>query len=254
MNATESGRLAGNPIDSAIEPHSLGKCLILHFAPGIANVSSTLLGFATLWNPSLPPELFIGVLSNVFVLIPMQLGYLYYLAKKRRNPGWSLEGIVVYNQSLSWSRYYIWVPAILVPTAVIFLAFEPVTHGLEAFVGVNIFEKYVATGDAEVAGIVLLANITLTGILVPITEELYFRGHLLPRMPSQFGRLKPVAHSLFFSIYHFDAPWMIPVRTLGILPLIYTTIHTQSVRPGIVAHCLVNLADFYDAISRRIGR
>ncbi len=254
MKALASSRPAGGMIGSAVEPHSLGKCLLLHLAPGIANIAATLLGFATLWNPSLPPELFIGVLSNVFVLIPVQLGYLYYLAKKRHNPGWSLEGIVVYNQPLSWSRYFIWVPTILLPTAIIFLVFEPITHWLETFFGINVFAKYQMTGVSEVAGIVLFANIVLTGILVPITEELYFRGYLLPRMPSQFGRLKPAAHSLLFSIYHFDTPWMIPVRTLGILPLIYTTIHTHSVRPCIIAHCLVNLADFFDSISRRIGR
>ena len=46
---------------------------------------------------------------------------------------------------------------------------------------------------------------------------------------------------------------MIPVRTLGILPLIYTTIHTHSVRPGTIAHYLVNLANFSDSISKRIG-
>ena len=228
--------------------------LFLHLAPGVANLAATVLGLATLWNPSLPPELIFGVFTNVFVLIPVQLGYLYYLAKKRRNPGWSLEGIVVYRRPISWSRYLVWVPAILVPTAIIFAALEPVTHWLEAaFVGVSIFAKYQVAGNSEVAGIVLVANIALTGILVPITEELYFRGYLLPRMPSRFGRLKPVAHSLLFSIYHFDTPWMIPVRTLGILPLIYTTIHTQSVRPGMVVHCLVNLANFSDAISRRIG-
>ena len=168
--------------------------------------------------------------------------------------GWSLEGIVVYRRPISWSRYFVWVPAILVPTAIIFAALEPVTRWLEtAFVGVSIFAKYQMAGNSEVAGIVLAANIALTGILVPITEELCFRGYLLPRMPSGFGRLKPAAHSLLFSIYHFDTPWMIPVRTLGILPLIYTTIHTQSVHPGIVAHCLVNLANFSDAVSRRIG-
>lgn len=254
MNAIASGRLAENPTGSAVEPHSLAKSLFLHFAPGIANVAATLLGFATIWNPSLPPELFIGVLSNVFVLIPVQLGYLYYLAKKRNNSGWSLEGIVVYRQPVSWSRYCLWVPAILVPTATIFLAFEPITDWLGTFVGVSIFESFQMAGVSKVAVIVLIANIVLTGVLVPITEELYFRGYLLPRMPSRFGRLKPVAHSLFFSIYHFDAPWMIPVRTLGILPLIYVTIHTHSVRPGIVAHCLVNLADFFDDVSSRIGR
>lgn len=253
MKALASRRPARALIDSEVEPHSLGKCLFLHLAPGIANVAATLLGLATFWNPSLPPELFFGVFTNAFVLIPMQLGYLCYLAKKRHNLGWSLEGIVVFNQPVSWSRYFIWVPAILVPTAVIFTALEPITHRLETLIGVSVFAKYQMTGVSEVTGIVLFANIVLTGILVPITEELYFRGYLLPRMPSQLGRLKPAAHSLLFSMYHFDTPWMIPVRTLGILPLIYTAVHTHSVGPGIVAHCLVNLANFSDSIARRVG-
>ncbi|MCY3814396.1 MAG: CPBP family intramembrane metalloprotease [Gammaproteobacteria bacterium] len=202
----------------------------------------------------MPPELFFGVFANILVLIPVQLGWLYYVAKKRRNRGWSLEGVVVYDRPVSWPRYFIWVPVILVPTAIIFVALEPITHWLETtLVGVSVLAKYQVTAGPEAVGIVLVAHILLTGILVPITEELYFRGYLLPRMPSQFGRLRPAVHSLLFSVYHFDAPWMIPVRTLGLLPLIYTTLHTGSVRPGIVAHCLVNLANFADAGSRRIG-
>lgn len=136
-----------------------------------------------------------------------------------------------------------------------FLTLESITRWLETtLVGVNVLAKHQVTGGPEAVGIVLIAHILLTGILVPITEELYFRGHLLPRMPSQFGRLRPAAHSLLFSVYHFHTPWMIPVRTLGLLPLMYVTLHTRSVRPGIVAHCLVNMADFADYIASRIGR
>ena len=239
---------------SEVKPHSLTTSLFLHLAPGVANITATVLGLAAFWNPSLPPELFYGVLVNVFVLIPIQLGFLYYLAKKRNNRGWSLKGVVVYSEKLPWTRYFIWVPVILIPTAFIFLVLEPMSSWLEAHsVSVNIFARYEMKEASELAWIVLVAHIALTGILVPITEELYFRGYLLPRMPRQFGRLKPVAHSFLFAVYHFDTPWMIPVRTLGILPLIYTTIHTQSVRPGIVAHCLVNLANFLEAASRRVG-
>ncbi|MCY4013177.1 MAG: hypothetical protein OXG82_10725 [Gammaproteobacteria bacterium] len=56
------------------------------------------------------PELFFGVFANILVLIPVQLGWLYYLAKKRRNRGWSLEGVVVYDRPVDWSRYLIWFP------------------------------------------------------------------------------------------------------------------------------------------------
>lgn len=247
-------RLSQVPIESDVTPHSLGKSLFLHLAPGVANISATGLGLAALWNPSLPPDLFFGVFTNLFVLIPIQLGYLYYLAKKRNNPGLSLEGVVVYAQSLSWVRYLIWIPAILVPTALIFIVLEPLSQWLETLlISVNIFAKYQLVDASDVAWIVLIAHIVLSGFLVPITEELYFRGYLLPRMPSEFGRFKPVAHSFLFAVYHFDALWMVPVRTLGLLPLIYTTIHTHSVRPGIVAHCMVNLANFFETVSGRIG-
>lgn len=242
------------PIESQVTPHSLGTSLFLHLAPGVANISATVLGLATLWNPSLPPELFFGVFSNVFVLIPVQLGYLYYLSKKRNNPGWSLEGIVVYTRPLRWLRYFVYVPAILIPTALIFFVLEPLSHSLETLsIRVNVLAKYQMVDASDVAWIVLIAHVVLSGFLVPITEELYFRGYLLPRMPKLFGRLKPIAHSLLFSVYHFDAPWMIPVRSLGLLPLIYVTMHTRNVNPGIVAHCLVNLANFFETVSKRIG-
>ena len=153
---------------------------------------------------------------------------------------------------MSWRSYCLWVPVILIPTAVIFLVFQPLTDFLKDFSGFDIFSKYDASASGLIVESVLALNILLTGILVPITEELYFRGYLLPRMPRQFGRLGPVAHSFLFSVYHFDSPWMIPVRTLGLLPLIYTTLHTKSVRPGVLAHCLVNLANFAESISSRV--
>ena len=176
------------PFSSTVEPHSLRKCLFLHLAPGVANLAATVLGLATLWNPSLPPELIFGVFTNVFVLIPVQLGYLYYLAKKRGNRGWSLAGIVVYRQPISLAS--------LSPMG----SPDPGANGAHLRgdgadhpLARNGFgrgsassRKYQMAGGSEVAAVVLVAHIALTGILVPITEELYFRGYLLPRMPSRF--------------------------------------------------------------------
>lgn len=70
---------------------------------------------------------------------------------------------------------------------------------------------------------VLLVTYTLVGILGVvvglITEELYFRGYLLPRM-GYAGRWAPLLHGFLFAVYHFWTPWMIPTRTLGTLPLV----------------------------------
>ena len=224
----------------------------MHLAPGVANIGATVVGFSCLLNPDLPPELIYGVLVNVLVLIPIQLGFLFYLAKKRGNKGFSLKGVVVLAKHPRIRALLLWTLAILIPTAIIFGLFEPVTNKLDSLISWSLLMPLsTAYSDAESTRLVLMLNILLTGIAVPITEELYFRGYLLPRMPIILGRSGPACHSFLFAIYHFDTPWMIPVRTIGLLPLIYVALHTQSTRPGMLAHCLVNLADFVAAVSNR---
>ena len=51
MKALASSRPAGGMIGSAVEPHSLGKCLFLHLAPGIAKHSSDLAGICNFVEP-----------------------------------------------------------------------------------------------------------------------------------------------------------------------------------------------------------
>lgn len=235
-----------------VEPHSISRCLFLHLAPGVANIVATLVGLSVLWNPSLSPALIYGIFTNLVALIPIQLGYLYYLAKKRGNQGWSLDGVVVLTQPLSFWKRLLWVLVILVPTGCIFLSFQPMTDFFMEIVPVNIYTKFLAAPDISVPIIVVIVNILLTALIVPITEEIYFRGFLLPRIPTQFGRGKPIAHSFLFAVYHLDSPWMIPVRTLGLLPLIYVALHKKNTQPGIIAHCLVNFSEFAEVISNRL--
>jgi membrane protease YdiL (CAAX protease family) len=59
-------------------------------------------------------------------------------------------------------------------------------------------------------------------------------------MPVAFGRAGPVVHSFLFAVYHIAEPWMIPVRTLGLLPLIFATRYARSIVPAVLSHMLVN--------------
>ncbi|MEM7019080.1 MAG: CPBP family glutamic-type intramembrane protease [Pseudomonadota bacterium] len=121
----------------------------------------------------------------------MQLGILFYLAKKRGNRGWSLEGIVVYNAKLHWTRYFLWVLAILIPTALTFTALQPVTDEFRAMFG---FMDLIPATDPEktfpqwLVIITLISGLIFTAFLVPITEELYFRGYLLPECPKNLAQ------------------------------------------------------------------
>ncbi len=59
--------------------------------------------------------------------------------------------------------------------------------------------------------------VAVNGIIGPTVEELYFRGHLLPRI-DRFGAWVPVINSGLFSVYHFWSPWQLPIRVLQTLP------------------------------------
>ena len=70
-------------------------------------------------------------------------------------------------------------------------------------------------------------------------------------MPRAFGRAGPVVHSFLFAIYHFAEPWVVPVRTLALLPLIYATRYTRSLVPGVVSHGLANLSGVIASVLQR---
>jgi uncharacterized protein len=82
-----------------------------------------------------------------------------------------------------------------------------------------------------------ICALTLNGVVGPIVEELYFRGHLLPRI-SRFGRWAPLLNVLFFPFYHFWTPWMFFSR---VLLLVYVVWWKRNIYLGMIAHCLLNL-------------
>ncbi|HSJ94471.1 MAG TPA: CPBP family intramembrane glutamic endopeptidase, partial [Gaiellaceae bacterium] len=79
----------------------------------------------------------------------------------------------------------------------------------------------------------------LNGFLGPVTEELYFRGHLLPRI-DRFGRGAPVLNAVLFSLYHVWTPWANPGRILGLLPWIYVVWRKRSIALSLAVHLAVN--------------
>ncbi|MAT43634.1 MAG: hypothetical protein CL609_14950 [Anaerolineaceae bacterium] len=81
-------------------------------------------------------------------------------------------------------------------------------------------------------------------VLGPLTEEFYFRGYLLPRVP---GKASLLFHSFLFALYHVFTPWMIITRTLGMLPLAYA-VKKKSLLIGIIVHVLVNSIDVISGI------
>lgn len=68
-------------------------------------------------------------------------------------------------------------------------------------------------------------------------EELLFRGLLLPRMRSVFGRRDWVANGVLFAVYHLHVPWVIPPTLVeGMFLEAYPTRRFQSAWMGIIVH------------------
>ena len=67
-------------------------------------------------------------------------------------------------------------------------------------------------------------------------EELLFRGLLLPRMNSAFGRGDWIANGVLFAAYHLHVPWLIPANLLDMFILSYPTKRYQSAWIGIAVH------------------
>lgn len=86
----------------------------------------------------------------------------------------------------------------------------------------------------------LAVGLALNGVAAPIVEELYFRGHLLPRL-ARHGRWAAPINAALFSLYHFWAPWQLLSRIFVVLPWAWAAQRRQTIAVGLICHCLLNL-------------
>jgi hypothetical protein len=78
-------------------------------------------------------------------------------------------------------------------------------------------------------------------LIEPIIEELYFRGFLLARM-KWMGKYSVLFNVILFSVYHFYSPWTIITKIAMMLPLCYFVYKKDSLKLGILVHCLAQFA------------
>jgi membrane protease YdiL (CAAX protease family) len=79
--------------------------------------------------------------------------------------------------------------------------------------------------------------LVVVSLLAPLVEELIFRGLLLLRMRTVFGRRDFVANGALFAVYHLHQPWSIPASLIdGIVNQAYPTRRFQSTWMGLITH------------------
>ena len=234
------------------DQHSSGKSLLLHLFPGFL---TGLCYFALLpfFHKIGYPSIMALMAVVLFMLIPFELGYLYYQGHQK-NGQFSLDGIVHFRVPIPVWQYFIWVPILFVFVGIVFTLFKPIDYILQnnLFGWMPPMENGLQGGFSKRALITTYGMVAIFGAVIgPTVEEYYFRGYLLPRMKFA-GKWAPLLHSFLFALYHVFTPWMIVTRTIGMLPLIYA-VKKRNLYVSIIVHILLNLVDVVIGVSFIIG-
>jgi uncharacterized protein len=236
------------------QQHSIARSLVLHLLPG-ALITAFYLGVAPVVRDLGFPSLMAIYLAVVFVLIPFELGYLVYRARK---DGVSLGRVVLYREPVSRGQFVGLVLSTFVWASLIAMLLFPSLD--EFFIG-NVFFWlpdwfFFAEDFAQYSATVLLITwgfgFIANGIVGPVVEELYFRGYLLPRI-SRLGAWAPVLSTVLFSLYHFFTPWANVGRIVALLPMVYATWWRRNIYISMAVHVLWNVSSMLLLLAAFLG-
>jgi uncharacterized protein len=225
-----------------MEKYSLSKSILLHLLPGVF-----ILLFYVLLTPTINrmgyPSLF-SLLISVSLGILLEMGHLLYIGYKI-NGRISLKGVINTSERLPIWKF----------SLILFISFLIM---IICVIGIVLFESSIKQAffsklaawyffDTNFASFSKKALITtallrllLDGLIIPIIEELYFRGYLLNRLPN-YLKYKLIIAALLFTVYHFWQPWNYgSVLIAGIL-LVWPVYKYKNLYLSISLHILVNM-------------
>lgn len=227
------------------EIRNIWKIVILHLLPGIV---LSIIYIFLLKGKILAgyPKLVILGLAGIFSIVPIEIGYLLYVAKKEEG-SFNIFKILGLKGKLKLKEYVFYTLSLFVITGILITVLKPLSNYMLNTVFDWIPSWYNYNEDMSL----LSKNFVITAIVVnfffftliaPIIEELYFRGYLLARM-KWLGKYSVLINVALFSVYHLWSPWLIITRIIALLPLFYFVYKTDSLKLGILVHCLANFTD-----------
>ncbi len=86
----------------------------------------------------------------------------------------------------------------------------------------------------------IFAILVTTLILNILTEELYFRAWMLPKL-SKYGKASWIINGLLFAFYHTFQIWLLPVIIVASLGFAYICYKTKSIIPAFIFHIVINI-------------
>jgi len=225
--------------------HSLLKSLGLHVLPGLLTTIAFLLLKPLLDSSGYPP-LLAFLLAVLLVDLPILLGVMLSEGKKQ-NGRYSLEGVVLYREKLSWKTFALVFVGAFVAVYVLMMVVIPISglwadslfSWLPDWMFLDEQTQYQAFARNALM-VTFTLYLVLIGVALPWVEELYFRGYLLPRL-SRYDKWAPLLGGLFFGLYHAWQLFGFPTVFLMGAALGYVVWWKRDVRIGIGMHVFQNV-------------
>ena len=227
--------------EQVIQPHSVWQSIILHLLPGVLVLVFFVMAVPFVEHLGLPLR-FATMLGVFLILIPFELGVLFFEGKKR-NGRFTLTGIVAYREKIPQLQYFLWVPLLVVWSSFWALIYPPFGNFLVKTVFHWLPNWFINLDNSGTSKEILFVMVSLFGIAnvsAAIVEELYFRGYLMPRL-SRIKGWAPLVNTVLFALQHFRTPWQQPFIILGVLPQAYLVSKKRNLLLGILAHSILNL-------------
>jgi len=221
-----------------IKQYSISKIILYHLLPGVPVLIVAIICANPFWGLGLPMFLSL-MIAFALCLVPGQWLIMKIVARRE---GKRLRDVIGFAEKMSATKTILWALPGGVLAALVFTFGTEIERPLwTIFAWVPdwfwVNRSLLDLGDLLVPTIIL--NFIIRGFLVPYTEEIYFRGFLLPRM-NRLGGFAPFANAALFSVNHLFAPWENVTRMLAVLPFVYTVWQKKNVYIGVIAHCAVN--------------
>ena len=226
------------------EQHSVARTIVLHLLPGALILLFFLAVAPLVRGIGFPPAMAV-YLASVFVVVPFELGYLIYQARKN---GTSLGDIVLYRQPVPKGQLVLIVVLLFVGGSVLGALLLPVDfivkENLFSWLPMGYDVTYGLYGDVARFSTANMLIMWVFGLIVnvivgPVVEEMYLRGYLIPRI-SRFGAWAPLLNTVLFSLYHFFNPSGFISRIGSFLPLAYGAWWKRSIYVSMIVHVLFN--------------
>jgi len=230
---------------TTLNQHSLRQSLILHLLPGAIGTVVFIL-CAPLFLAKGYPSILAFLIAAGVIITPFQLGYLFWEAK-RTTGRLSLASVVDLREALPIWQYVVF------PLGMVIWAFlaSGATGLLDSYITKAWFNwlpdwysildiNQLKTFPRDVLVTTFWIGLVINGFIGPIVEELYFRGHLLPRLPAA-GSWSPLINIFLFSLYHFWAPAQFLSRIIALLPWGYVALRKRNIYLVMITHCAVNI-------------